>query len=73
MQETNIESRLSTLEKHVRDILAQLKTPTGNGAGTKDWRHSLGMFNNRPVMKQIDEEGQRIRQQDREQLTDDHS
>ena len=73
MQEPNIESRLTTLEQQVCDILAQLKTPPKNVAGTRDWRQSLGMFDNRPMMKQIDEEGQRVRQLDREQLTDDHS
>ncbi len=34
---------------------------------TKDWRKSLGMFDDHPLMKQIDKAGQLIRQQDREQ------
>lgn len=34
---------------------------------TKDWRKSLGMFDDHPVMQQIDKAGQLVRQQDREQ------
>jgi hypothetical protein len=31
------------------------------------------MFDQSPMMRQIDEEGRRIRQQDREQVANDHS
>lgn len=33
----------------------------------KDWRSSLGMFADDPIMKLIIDEGQKIREKDREQ------
>ena len=73
MPEANIETRLNTLEQQVQGILAKLSAANGSERSSKDWRHSLGMFNDRPMMRQIDEEGRRIRQQDREQVANDHS
>lgn len=32
------------------------------GAGRKDWRTALGMFSGDALMKEIDEEGRRIRE-----------
>ena len=32
------------------------------GAGRKDWRSALGMFSGDALMKEIDEEGRRIRE-----------
>ena len=65
----NLETRLSSLEQQVKEILGKLKST----AEKKDWRQSLGMFNDRPEMKRIDEEGSRIRQQDRTESVNDHS
>lgn len=68
-----IEARLETLEAQVRTIIERLHE---RGSGTvrgKDWRKSLGMFDKHPSMKELDEEGVRIRQADREQALDDHS
>lgn len=44
-----------------------LQTSSSPDSVTKDWRKSLGMFDDHPVMKQVDEAGKLIRQQDREQ------
>jgi hypothetical protein len=33
----------------------------------KDWRRTVGMFDNDPIMKEISEEGQRIREESRQQ------
>lgn len=33
-----------------------------HGAGRKDWRTALGMFSGDALMKEIDEEGRRIRE-----------
>jgi glycine cleavage system aminomethyltransferase T len=73
MSDANFETRLNTLEQQVQDILARLAAPNGNGPRHRDWRDSLGMFDQSPMMRQIDEEGRRIRQQDREQVANDHS
>ena len=65
----NLETRLSSLEQQVKEILGKLQST----AEKKDWRQSLGMFNDRPEMKRIDEEGIRIREQDRKESVNDHS
>lgn len=67
MSETNIETRLNTLEQQVQGILARLSATNGGGHRQRDWRRSLGMFDKSTMMKEIDNEGQRIRQQDRDQ------
>ncbi len=67
MSDTQLEQRIQTLEQQMRDVLQSIQTSSSRGSVTKDWRKSLGMFDDRPLMKQIDEAGQLIRQQDREQ------
>ena len=54
----NVESRLSHLEEQVKRILLELDTKTKSSV--KDWRQSLGMFDNRPTMKQVDEAATRF-------------
>ena len=73
MSDANFETRLNSLEQQVQDILARLAAPNGNEPRPRDWRHSLGMFDQSSMMRQIDEEGRQIRQQDREQVANDHS
>jgi len=73
MEDSSVENRLENLEQKVLGILEVIKESGSNGGTVKDWRQSLGMFNDHPVMKQIDEEGQRIRQQNRDQVANDHS
>ena len=73
MSDDNVETRLETLEQQVKDILARITASDTDGRQAKDWRKSLGMFDDRPAMKQIDEQGQRIRRQDREQVENDYS
>ena len=67
MSDTQLEQRIQKLEQQMRDVLQSIQTSSSRGTVTKDWRKSLGMFDDRPLMKQIDEAGQRVRQQDREQ------
>lgn len=69
MSETQLEQRIRTLEQQMRDVLQSIQSSTSPGFVTKDWRISLGMFDDHPSMKQIDEAGQLIRMQDREQGT----
>ncbi len=67
MTETQLEQRIITLEQQMRDVIQKIQSSPSQGTRTKDWRKSLGMFDDHPLMKQIDEDGQRIRQEDREQ------
>jgi hypothetical protein len=52
-----LEERVSELEKKVAHLMAN--------PNQKDWRRSLGMFTGDEIMKQIDEEGRKIREKDR--------
>ena len=67
MTETQLEQRIITLEQQMRDVIQKIQSSPSQGTRSKDWRKSLGMFDDHPLMKQIDEDGQRIRQEDREQ------
>jgi hypothetical protein len=67
MTETQLESRVITLEQQMRDVIQKIQSASPQNTGSRDWRKSLGMFDDHPLMKQIDEDGQRIRQENREQ------
>lgn len=67
MSETQLEQRIQTLEQQMHDVIQKIQSAPARDTRTRDWRKSLGMFDDHPVMKQIDEAGQRIRQQDRDQ------
>jgi hypothetical protein len=59
-----------TLEERVvalEEIVAQLLSQPDSAVAMKDWRSTLGMFADDPIMKEIDEEGRRIRAADRQQ------
>jgi hypothetical protein len=66
MSDTSLEQRIETLEKQMQYVLQRMQTTTPHSPATKDWRKSLGMCRDSPIMKQIDKAGQLIRQQDRE-------
>jgi hypothetical protein len=62
MSQPTLEERVAALEKQVAQLLA-------NAAALppyKDWRRVAGRFSGDEVMKQIDEEGRKIREADRE-------
>jgi hypothetical protein len=61
MSQPTLEERVAALEKHMVQLLAQLPLLPQ----PLDWRSTVGMFANDPVMKEIQEEGQRIREEDR--------
>jgi hypothetical protein len=63
MTTQTLEERVAALERTVTQLVAR----TSADNGRKDWRSTIGMFTNDPIMKQIDEEGRRIREADRAQ------
>ena len=62
MAQPTLQERVTALEREV----AQLKAALANGAQTKDWRRTLGMFTGDEVMKRIDEEARKYREADRQ-------
>jgi hypothetical protein len=73
LDENNVENRLNNLEEQVEQILGVIHSDAVKLPKVKDWRRSLGMFDQNLLMKGIDKEGARIRKADREQVANDHS
>jgi hypothetical protein len=61
---TTLEERVAALEETVTRLLSQ----SDSLVAKNDWRSTLGMFADDPIMKEIDEEGRRIREADRQQV-----
>jgi len=72
-ENSSVENRLNNLEEQVEQILGAINGDDVKLPKVKDWRRSLGMFDQDSLMKEIDKEGERIRQQDRQQVANDHS
>ena len=65
MSPATIEERVSRLEQLVDQLV--LAKPTSSQPSRDDWQKTIGMFAGDPVMKEIIEAGQRIREDDRRQ------
>ena len=65
MFQPTLDQRVAALEQEVARL--SKRQPDGKQAREKDWRSTFGMFASDPIMKEIIEEGRKIRQQDREQ------
>lgn len=63
MASSTLEERVAELER----LMEELMQRSGGSADEKDWRRSVGMFDDDPIMKEIIEEGQRLREEDRKQ------
>lgn len=64
MPRATLEERVAALEKQVGDLLADKA-----GAGrAKDWRRTRGAFTGDELMKQVFEEGRKIRAADRKHV-----
>jgi hypothetical protein len=57
----SLEERVAVLERQVEKLLAA----QADGNQQKDWRRTLGMFTGDEVMRAIDEEALRYREEDR--------
>lgn len=60
-----LEQRVARLEEQMR-VMNDRQTGSET-VPRKDWRSTVGMFRNDPVMKEIVEAGHRIREEDRQQ------
>lgn len=58
---TTLEERVAELERLVDELMQR----SGGSEKEKDWRSTVGMFANDPVMKEIQEEGRKIREAER--------
>ena len=67
MSNTPLELRIQTLEQQMQDIFTRIQAAQSPRLQGKDWRKSLGLFDDHPVMRQIDAAGELVRQKDREQ------
>lgn len=56
-----LEERLARVEQLVEELVRKSNNPEP----PKDWRRTVGMFDGDPIMKEIIDEGRRIREQDR--------
>lgn len=63
MPPQTLEDRMARVEKLVDELVQK----SSSAEPPKDWRRTVGMFDGDPVMKEIIEEGRRIRELDREQ------
>jgi len=59
--EATLEERVVKLESLVDMVLQRVNVSVRK----KDWRRTAGMFDGDPLMREIIEEGQRIREEDR--------
>jgi hypothetical protein len=59
--EATLEERVIKLESLVDLLLQRVDVSMRK----KDWRRSAGMFDGDPLMREIIEEGQRVREEDR--------
>ena len=64
MSESTLEQRVRELEKRVAELSALVDIPRSD----KSWRNLVGRFPGDDVMKEIQEEGRRIREAERRQI-----
>ena len=64
MARATLEDRVATLEKQVGALLA---SQSGSGR-IKDWRRTYGVFTGDDLMKQVFEEGRKIRDPERKRV-----
>lgn len=62
-----LEERLARVEQLVEELVRKSERPKRE----KDWRRTVGMFRGDPIMKEIIEEGRRIREADRQAARDE--
>jgi hypothetical protein len=63
MSQPSLEERVAALEREVARLAGKLRPD--DEPGRDDWKSTLGMFANDPIMREIEEEGRKIREADR--------
>ena len=63
MASSTLEQRVADLEKLVEELMQRSDV----SANQKDWRRTIGMFDDDAIMKEIIQESQRVREEDRKQ------
>ena len=64
MPQQTIEERVAALEKEVARLSRQSRPD--EVPGRDDWKSTVGMFANDPIMKEILDEARKFRERDRE-------
>jgi hypothetical protein len=62
MASTTLEERVAALEQAVAQLVVARSSSEGGEPG---WQSTVGMFADDPVMREIQDEGQKIREADR--------
>jgi len=63
MSHETLEERVAALEQEVARLSREVQPDAE--PGRDDWKSTVGMFANDPIMKEIDEEARKIREEDR--------
>jgi hypothetical protein len=71
MSQQTLEDRVAALEHQMEELTRRL-IPGEKLPPKKDWRSVVGMFADDPIMKEIIEEGRKIRELDRELTRDEN-
>lgn len=61
VREATLEERVIKLERLMETVLQHVEVSPRK----KDWRRTAGMFDGDPLMKEIIDEGRRVREEDR--------
>lgn len=69
MTQGTVEERLVRLERLVDNVLARLSCER---EPQKDWRRTVGMFDDDPIMKGVIEEALRRREEERRQFYEEY-
>jgi hypothetical protein len=64
MSQQTLEERVAALEEEVARLARQLRP--AEEPGPDDWKSTVGMFANDPIMKEVLDEARKIRERDRE-------
>lgn len=67
MSQATVEQRLDQLEKQVGEVWSRLPIPT---ARSKDWRRTIGMFDDDPLMGEILNDALAARNEERRRVVE---
>lgn len=68
MSNQTLEERVAELERQVEQLSRNQRND--REPGRDDWKSTIGMFANDPIMAEIQEEGRKIREADRQRASE---